>query len=56
MPYNPQYPPDIKEIIAPPNFDIDLDMQERIIEDKMITSYVTVMFICSLVLCAVILI
>lgn len=42
-------PPAIVEIVAPPEFAKDEDLQERIVDDKMIRSYVEIMFFCCLV-------
>ena len=49
------FPSSAFEIASSPMFEQDLDTQERIIEDKMLKSYVAVLFIASLLLCAVVL-
>lgn len=49
-------PPNISEIIAPPEFAQDEDLQERIIDDKMLRQWVVVMFICSLLLSVVVMV
>ena len=50
MTYRYNYPPRIAEIIAPTPFVEDLDLQEKIVDDKMTRDYVVVMFICTLLL------
>lgn len=44
------YPPRIMEVIAPAGFVEDLDLQERLVDDKMTRDYVSVMFISCLLL------
>jgi hypothetical protein len=44
------YPPRIKEIIAPAGFVDDLELQQKIVDDKMTRDYVSLMFACSLLL------
>jgi len=43
-------PPPIKEIITPPEYLADYDMVERVINEKMMRSYVTILLIASLLL------
>jgi len=44
-------PPPIKEIITPPEYLADNEFVERVIEEKMMRSYVTVLLIASIILC-----
>jgi len=48
------YPPMIKEIILPPEFEQDYDLQEQIMEDKMMMSYAWVMLLFCLILIIVV--
>jgi len=49
-------PPNIKEILPPPEFALDEELAERVIDDKMIRDYVTIMFICSVLVGLVLLV
>jgi hypothetical protein len=52
--YKQKFPPPIKEIITPPDFAQDLDLQELIVAEKMKRDYVSVLFICSILLIIVV--
>ncbi len=49
-------PPKIVEIIAPAEFVDDEDMQWRIVEDRMMRDYASVLVICCLLLIVVVII
>lgn len=54
--YRPTPPLKIKEIITPTNFIDDLDLVERVVNEKMLRAYVTILFICSLILTFVVIV
>ncbi len=50
-----KYPLPIKEIIAPPEFVEDEDFQWLMVDNRMTHDYVSVLFVCSLILIVVVL-
>ena len=56
MTYRYNYPPRIAEIIAPTGFVDDLELQQKIVDDKMTRDYVSIMFVCTLLLIVVVII
>jgi len=47
-------PPEIVEIMPPPEMERDFDMEWTIAEDKMTRDYVSVLFLCSILLIIVV--
>ena len=48
--YKSTPPPKIKEVITPTEFIDDLELVERVVYEKMMTAYVTILFISSIIL------
>lgn len=48
------FPPRIKEFITPAGFVDDLELQQKLVDDRMTRDYVSVMFVCCLILIVVI--
>ena len=47
-------PAKIKEVITPTEFVTDYELMERVVHEKMMTYYVTILFICTIVLAIVV--
>jgi hypothetical protein len=50
MKYKIKAPPKIQEVITPEEFAVDLELVGRVVDEKMMRVYITILFICTVIM------